>query len=217
MSRNYPYNFNKTDLNTSKDQTIYGFKFLYNPTTVSMSWGVSTEIDVAQLMAGTLKAMPQTDAALNSSITFSIILNRMLDMNSITENGGIKGTNPYPSTVSAADLRGIYNKGTMHDLEYFFRAVNGKGVDYVSGLLEQKTADVGWLNSFPVELHLGSGLRYLVRVTQLNVEHKIFNERMVPIFSTVDIICKRLLDTTDFVKEDVRSGGGRTGGIAQVK
>lgn len=216
MSRNYPYNFTGVGLNTSKDQTIYGFKFLYNPTSVSMSWGVSTEIDVAQLMAGNLKAKPQTDAALNSSVTFSIILNRMLDMNSITENGGIKGTNPYSRSLSTADLQGIYNKGTMHDLEYLFRAVNGKGVDYTSGLLEQKTADVGWLNSFPVELHLGSGLRYLVRVTQLNVEHIRFNERMVPTFSTVDIVCKRLLDTTEFSQEDIRAGG-MGGGIAQVR
>jgi hypothetical protein len=203
MSRAYPYQ-NKTKevgtgpdktfsaLRLTEDGTVYGFKFLYNPTTVTMSWGVGSEIDIAKFTAGSFKSAPITDAAMNSNVTFSIVLNRMLDMNVVNSNGAVTG-DPYPVKLSAEDAKEIYKKGTMLDLEYLFRAVNGRGSDYNSSL-NGMTADLGWLNSFPVELHLGSGLRYLVRVTQVNVDHKIFNERMVPIFSTVDFICKRLPD-----------------------
>ena len=218
MSRSYPYYSkvkNDQAVKVTENTTVYGFRFLYNPTSVTMSWGVGSEIDIAKFTAGSFRAAPITDAAMNSSITFSIILNRMLDMNHVTKGGGVIG-NPYSVTLSQEDAGAIYDKGTMLDLEYLFRAVNGKDVDYNSSL-NGKTADLGWLNSFPVELHLGSGLRYLVRVTQINVEHKIFNERMVPIFSTVDFICKRLPDlpATDDYRDTAAGGGG--GGIAQVR
>lgn len=212
MSRSYPYYFSKVTNGKAKliteDSVVYGFRFLYNPTTVAMSWGVGTEVDIAKFAAGSFRAAPITDAAMNSSVTFSIILNRMLDMNHLTEDGAIIG-NPYLYTLSRKDAQGIYKRGTMWDLEYLFKAVNGKNVEYNSNLNEN-TADLGWLNSFPVELHLGSGLRYLVRVTQMSVDHKIFNERMVPIFSQVDFICKRLPDlpaTDDY--RNTSGGGGR--------
>lgn len=209
MSKAYPYQ-NKTKevgtgvdktfvaLRLTEDSTVYGFKFSYNPTTVNLQWGVGSEIDIAKFTAGSFKAAPITDAAMNSVITFSVILNRMLDMNVVDSNGAVTG-DPYPIKLSAEDAKEIYKKGTMLDLEYLFRAVNGRDSDYNSSL-NGMTADLGWLNSFPVELHLGSGLRYLVRVTQVNVDHKIFNERMVPIFSTVDFVCKRLPDLP--VKDD---------------
>jgi len=50
------------------------------------------------------------------------------------------------------------------------------------------------MNKLPVELHLGDGLRYLVRISSLDIEHKMFNERMVPIFSNVRITCARYPD-----------------------
>ena len=54
-----------------------------------------------------------------------------------------------------------------------------------------------------------------MRVTQINVDHKIFNERMVPIFSTVDFICKRLPDlpATEDYRDATNSGGGRVQGM----
>lgn len=215
MSRKYPFEAyswitGKRGVSVQEDTTIYGFKFLYNPTTVQMSWGVSTEIDPVKLATGQLTANPITDAALNSSITFSLILNRMLDMNIVRRNGTLLG-DYYPYPLSIEDSTGIYERGTMHDLEYLFRAVNGVNVDYSPPLqryLNLKTADLGWLQSFPVELHLGNSLRYLVRVTSINVEHKIFNEKMIPIFSQVDLVCKRLPDVPS---DEQQQGGGGVG------
>jgi len=60
--------------------------------------------------------------------------------------------------------------------------------------LNGSTADRGWLTAIPVELHLGDGMRYRVRISTLNVNHAMFNSRMVPILSTVDFTCHRYYD-----------------------
>jgi hypothetical protein len=72
--------------------------------------------------------------------------------------------------------------------------MNGFYADYQSGL-NGITADKGWLQPIPMELHLGAGLRYLVRVSSLDLKHMMFNERMVPILTTVNIVCTRYYDT----------------------
>lgn len=217
QSAKFPYSFTTSLLapKVADTNTLYGFRFLYNPTEVYMNWGVSTEIDAAKFMAGELLANPTTDAASASSITFSVILNRMLDMKYVDSNGMSTNDSVYTTsdgTISSTHAKGIYNKGTMYDIEYLFKAVNGLNSSFVSSI-GLTSSDPGWMNSFPVELHLGLSLRYLVRVTNLEVNHKIFNERMVPIFSIVNMVCKRLPDFQSVVSssENANAGGGGGG------
>jgi hypothetical protein len=102
---------------------------------------------------------------------------------------------PYPNpTPDDTERKVIWKRGTMYDLEYLFRSMGGPYADYKSGL-NGTTADRGWLQPIPVELHLGTGLHYLVRVSSLDVKHIMFNERMVPILSTVNINCTRYYDS----------------------
>lgn len=179
------------------DTKMYGFKFLYNPNTVNMSWGVVTDIN-PQLEAMGLDKSVSLTSALSSTINFQLVLNRIDDLNILDVNG-IKtsvGTNPYPSVVDINELKTIYKKGTMYDLEYLFKTINGFSSTYKSGL-NGNTADWGWLYAIPVELHLGDGLRYLVRISSLDVEHKIFNERMVPTYSLINITCARYPDVAN--------------------
>ena len=197
------------------DDSMYGFKFLYNPNSVSMTWGINTEVNTQMESMGLDKSVPLTAGLFNSTISFELLLNRIEDMNYINESGlipgfnspttvntttlaGIKAAsapikNPYPTPVDSQDLKSIYKKGTMYDIEYLFRAVNGYNSQYNSNL-NGVTADRGWLYALPVELHLGDGLHYLVRLTTLNVNHTMFNERMVPVLSTVTITCTRYYD-----------------------
>jgi hypothetical protein len=53
---------------------------------------------------------------------------------------------------------------------------------------------MGYLGARPVELHLGKSLRYLGTVTNLKIEHVIFNEQMVPLFTNVSVAFARLPD-----------------------
>jgi hypothetical protein len=63
-----------------------------------------------------------------------------------------------------------------------------------------------------VELHLGAGLRYRVRISSLDVNHIIFNERMVPILSKVSIQCTRYYDSplSSADKTAIKSSDGGT-------
>lgn len=195
------------------DDKMYGFKFLYNPNSVSMNWGINTEVNTQMESMGLDKSVPLTSGLFNSTISFELLLNRIEDMPYLDENGlksetltQTNGTNYitqripyvraediYPTPVNPKDLPMIYKKGTMYDIEYLFRAVNGFNSQYNSSL-NGLTADRGWLYALPVELHLGDGMHYLVRLTSLNVNHNMFNERMVPVLTTVTITCTRYYD-----------------------
>jgi hypothetical protein len=109
---------------------------------------------------------------------------------------------PYGLTEEPefAERAMIWKRGTMYDIEYLFRAMGGYYSDYKSGL-NGTTADRGWLQPIPMELHLGTGLRYLVRVSSLDLKHMMFNERMVPTLTTVNVVCTRYYDSPDAFKD----------------
>jgi hypothetical protein len=211
MSLSYATNQSSAN-STSKstyDDTLYGFKFLYNPKEVAMSWGIAEGVNPDVIQSGLDKSTPIGLGLMSSTVSFSILLNRTNDMAYLDSNGliGLGNPNPYPSVVSQDDLKMIYKKGTMYDMEYFFRTINGLNSTYDSNL-NGKTADQGWLNGTPVELHLGDGMRYLVRVGSLDINHAIFNERMVPILSTVNITCHRFYDKPDVTDTSRTTSGG---------
>ena len=178
------------------DPNYYGFKFHYNPTTLNMSWagvmGANPVFEAANLDP----AVPMSQNLFASTINFVVILNRIQDLAALDATGDPKdGKNPYSVVVSAQDRADIAQKGTMYDLEYLFRAMHGfaASANYDSSLMG-KTKDPGWLPVRPVELHLGKKLRYRVRVTNMEVSHKIFSTSMVPIFSEVSFSCMRYWD-----------------------
>jgi hypothetical protein len=96
-----------------------------------------------------------------------------------------------PRNPDAIDQVAIWQKGTMYDVEFLLRTI--MGFAYATEL-RGVTADVGWLSGRPVDLHLGQSLRYRCFISGFNVRHVIFNERMVPIFSTVSLSFNRLPD-----------------------
>lgn len=111
----------------------------------------------------------------------------------ITMSGVQKSINPYPETVSVSERKLIYEKGTMYDIEWLMKTLVGfSGLRDRNDALNGVTSDVGFIPPVPVELHLGNKLRYRVIVTDMSVNHIIFNSRMIPIWSTLDITAKRL-------------------------
>ena len=134
-----------------------------------------------------------------------IWLNRIEDLYFLSNDGFIgdaqsgltvseSGTGLYSEDVSTEDLKAIYAKGTMYDLEYLFRACGTGEADYKS-VLRGKTSDRGWLTGASVECHFGSNLRYLGRLMSLGVDHIIFDERMVPTLTKVSLQFARYYDS----------------------
>jgi len=190
------------------DKHNYGFQFQYNPGTVAMTYFTSPNVDVTMITSGTEMFNLAGVSGSQGSVAFQIIINRIFDMQYYDEFGNLQNPERYskrPSNVK--EEHDIYNKGTMYDLEYLLRVLMGTTMS--SYLRGENTADMGWLPAIPVELHLGKSLRYLGVVNSLNINHMIFNERMVPIFSTVDIAFARL---PDYPASGKFSGGGSGGG-----
>lgn len=176
------------------DNQAYGFKFLYNPKEINMAWQISTALNPEYQASGKDEFIALAPS--QSSISFEVILNRIEDM-SILDALGVVSTvqSPYGKgiTVEPNEARQIYEKGTMYDMEYFFKTINGPHATFVSDL-NGTTADKGYLRPSMVELHLGASLRYIVRVQAFSIRHSIFNSRMVPILSTVRFDCGRFFD-----------------------
>lgn len=182
-------------LNTQSDNldtTKYGFKFLYNPTTVSMAWGLMNYMDPPYEASGADVFTVVSAGLMTSTVDFELILNRIEDFNYLNENG-LSGISPYGVDVPLQDQRDIYRKGTMYDMEYLLKTLNGPSAPFKSALNDW-TSDRSWLRPTIVELHLGSALRYRVRIANLSINHIMFNSRMVPILSSVKITCSRFND-----------------------
>lgn len=188
----------------------HAFQFHYNPGSIGMSYEGFPDVDLGMYVA----SPPKTNAygMTGSTISFALIINRMPDMKYIDPsnkdykrrvNGkvldysrDVYNREPYIDKATGRnELKDIYNKGTMYDVDHFLRVLMGFTIpSQLRG--GERTADIGFINPQPVELHLGAGLRYLVSIQKFDIEHVIFNERMVPLFSTVSITASRIPDWT---------------------
>jgi hypothetical protein len=194
-----------TTFNTFDDQ-LYGFRFSYNPTTVSMGWQIMTAMNPEFVASGDDEFVPISAGLLSSVVDFTLWLNRIEDMKLLSKEGLVhKNPYPYPRTITAKDERELWKKGTMYDLEYLFKVLNGPHATFKSDMLQGETADRGWLRPAIVELHLGAQMRYKVRIQDFSVNHIMFNSRMVPILSTVKLTCLRFNDSPE------RKGGAPVG------
>lgn len=172
----------------------YGFQFMYNPGTVNMNYYTSPNVDVALMTSGQDLFNLTGVSGSQGSIGFQVIINRVFDMQYFDKNG-VKRTGAetaYSKPPADNEWRDLYNKGTMYDVEYLLRTLMGTTMN--SYLRGTNTADMGWLPAMPVELHLGKSLRYLGTINNISLNHTIFDERMVPLFTTVDISFARLPD-----------------------
>lgn len=195
--------------------TKYGFQFMYNPSTVSMDYSGMPNVDQGFEISGQDKFVLYGTSITQSTIGFQLLINRMFDMKYYDSNGRLKpgAQRAYAGKVpSLTAQKQIFNMGTMYDVEYLLRTLLGYTLK--SYLRNNQTADMGYLGARPVELHLGKSLRYLGTVTNLKIDHVIFNEQMVPLFTNVQVGFARLPDYP-LVQESVSTpiktqGGGAT-------
>jgi hypothetical protein len=192
----------------------YAFKFLYNPETVDMVYGGVSDFDITTLTSGQTKSLPMSPNLFQSTISFTVPLNRIFDMRYVSVGGNLVGgrgvTDIYPHTVPAAELTQIYKKGTMYDFEYLLKSI--LGVELPTQF-RGTTADIGFLYGRPVELHLGASLRYLVQISDIRINHLLFDSRMVPIFSSVSLSVKRIPDYSgEAIVADTGTGNPRASG-----
>jgi hypothetical protein len=99
----------------------------------------------------------------------------------------------------------------MYDIEFLLQTMFSYSP--LATELRNKTSDIGYLGAFPVEMHLGNKLRYVVIIDAINVRHAIFDHRMVPIYSTVSITARRIPDYLNSGVTDAAISGTITPGV----
>jgi hypothetical protein len=195
------------------EKKLWGFKFMYNPTSISYSTNTDTSND------WTLgKADPSNALGGNTAVSFELYLNRVIDVKAI--NAG-KGGSGYPGKpLSPTALKGIKTRGTEYDLEYLYRVVNGDPQPNQALLADKgKSSDLGFITGMPFWLHINDNMRYFGSLASLSVNHVIFTEDMIPVFTTVDVTFIRYPATATTVTNaqakkllNAQAGGTTTAG-----
>jgi hypothetical protein len=174
----------------------WAFQVHYNPSTVDMAWGGNPDIDVTMESSG-LEKFNLLGGQTMSTISFDLVINRIFDMQYYRDNGLLRGrfreaNNPYsPREPDESEQQRIYNYGTMYDVEYLLATILGYKLNT---RFRGVTSDIGFLNGRPVDLHLGHRLRYWGYISDVSISHVMFDERMVPIFSTMRVTFNRIPD-----------------------
>jgi hypothetical protein len=95
----------------------------------------------------------------------------------------VKDSFTMPDSVKISNLKDLFQRGTLGDLEYLFMAINGKGPSPSSNWVNPRgieTANIGWLQPNLVHIDIGP-LSYLGWVTNLSITHTMFTQDMIPI------------------------------------
>ena len=183
------------------------FKFHYNPATVNVSQSYSTDMDPLFV-----KKDPAAAIQSGSSVSFTLYLNRIEEMQILNHDGGWRqGTGDtsnfdadyakwaWRGQVDQATRSVIRNQGTLYDLEYLYRVANGEPLETWKG----PSADYGILFGQPLRLHFTSltyngfpvGMSYYGFISSISMDHKMFSVDMVPSLTEVQISFTRIPDT----------------------
>jgi hypothetical protein len=173
----------------------YGFQFLWNPTTVSSS--VMRNMSITPSNADRLKAVAGAFPG-QETVSFNIVLDRINDFACLRRSDNPASLSRYyltgyPSTQDdpfSKKIEQLLNRGTMADLEYLFKAINGDSTAWTS-LLGKKTANIGFLMPTLLGLVLGpniaESLSYVGWLTGITMQHEVFTQDMIPLRTTVSI------------------------------
>jgi hypothetical protein len=180
---------------TTGNNNLWGFRATYNPTTFSYSTAANTDVD------WTLGAKdPAILLAGNQTVSFDLYLNRIADMSELNFRAGVdlsQTSKSYPRKLEPEEANGIYYRGTEYDLEFLYRVVTGDP-EKKNLLLSPHyrnlggvTADLGYTTAVPCWLYLNENMRYYGSVASIQVNHVMFDLRMVPMLSVVTITFAR--------------------------
>lgn len=196
----------------------YGFQFLWNPETIQSSVVRNMNItpsaaDKARVVSGAFPGQEQ--------FTVSIVLDRINDFACAKGLGvSVDSTGRISKAVALTKIQAYYaaggeyyganqsiprtqkindllTQGTMADLEYLFKAINGSLTNQDTGasiewanLLGKKTANIGYLQPSLMAFQFGPTLANLAWVGWINniqITHTFFSQNMIPLRTEVSM------------------------------
>jgi hypothetical protein len=178
----------------SQSDNKYGFQFLWNPSSISTS--VARNMDITPSSQDTLKVVAGAFPG-QETVSFSLQLDRVNDFACLkaARTPGLFEKyygNAYPTSNTEETFNkkidALLSRGTMADLEYLFKAING-GYAW-KNLLGKETANIGFLMPVLLGMQIGpdlNSLNYVGWLTQIGIQHTDFTQNMVPLRTTVSI------------------------------
>jgi hypothetical protein len=186
----------------------YAFQFLWNPETITST--VTRNMDITPSAADSLRVVTGVFPG-QEAVSLNIVLDRTNDFACIKHTSRAGGAtnlnvyetfykNRYPKELPqdfSVELDKLMRLGTLYDLEYLFRAVNGSGFigpdgkpGFYTNLLNRTTANIGYLQPTLLGIELGptiDSLSYVGWISNLSMTHTRFTETMIPLQTTVAI------------------------------
>jgi hypothetical protein len=196
---------------TAKEQVVgnkrkYGFQFMWNPETFSTSVALNTEITPtpADRFVGVAGAFPSGE-----TISFTIRIDRTNDfacLRNLLKKNYAKSLNLFSSAADnpvfeqmadfyssgfslvegekmGTKIKELMELGTLADIEYIYKAVNGPGWKSISG---RETSDIGYLSATLLRVDIGPA-SYVGYINSLTVNHISFSQDMTPIRTDVQV------------------------------
>jgi hypothetical protein len=161
-------------------------------------------MDITPSSADTLRVVAGVFPG-QETVSLSIVIDRTNDFACIKADNSTGGnaskfttyyTASYPGASTKQSVPGqidkLMSQGTMADLEYLFKAINGSGNGTLewTNLLGKKTANVGYLAPTLLGIQLGptiDSLSYVGWASNISINHTAFTEDMIPIRTEVSI------------------------------
>lgn len=195
---------NSTNANLEKDLSDrrYGFQFLWNPqsfaTAVSMNPDITPSAE--DKFVKVVGAFPSTQVL---SVQFRI--DRTNDLYCLRSHSDTARGFPSNYSFFQQYYRGSYDfvnglqpsltnfnnkvkalqtQGTLADLEYLYKAINGAGWKNIA--TGRDSSDIGFLSPTLLKIEIGP-VAYLGYVTELQVNHSRFTKGMIPIETDVSV------------------------------
>lgn len=197
----------------------WGFQFLWNPESISSQ--VTRNMNITPSSADTLRVVSGAFPS-QETFTVSIVLDRVNDfacargtdlittknsdgiVDFITATPSLSGYQKYYSSGSypmanvttptfAEKLTSLLAQGTMADLEYLFKTINGSAEDAsksFTSLLGKKTSNIGYLQPSLLAFQFGpslDNLSWVGWIESLSINHIMFTENMIPLRTEVSI------------------------------
>lgn len=183
----------------------YGFQFLWNPEAISVN--VARNMDITPSAADSLRVVTGVFPG-QETVSLNLVINRTNDFACIKHVGSSGSLdsyakyykNTYPGQLKqnvSTEIEKLMEQGTLYDLEYLFRSVNGSGFVGPDGkpglytnLLGRVTANIGYLQPTLLGIELGptkDSLSYVGWISNLTMNHTKFTETMIPLETQLSI------------------------------
>lgn len=195
-----------------RGESAYGFRFLMNPTNFSEGFSNTSNVDPIAYRASIERLdSPPVPIMSGATMSFELLLTRVDDMRILRMGDDVSPQYYFarPNQESFQEMKeGILTRGTMYDVEYLFRTVNGKR--FPVWWNDTPSSDWGALLPRPIIVSMGDtgGVGYSSTLSNnvfryrrirgilssVSISHMRFAPGMVPILTKVAIEVERFSD-----------------------